>query len=247
VSPAGERPAPLRPLPGHDRRAPAEGAAFSLAAPGDERRARILAATADLIGEQGYHATTLDQIVRRAHVGWPVFYKRFADKEAAFLALIEQAYATVLRRVAAAAAERRDEPWPAAVAAALGSVLAAVAAEPLAARACLVEALTAGPASVQRYEAALGSFGTLLRPGRAFSPHAAELADSLEDTLASALAWIAYQRIMAGEAELLPGLLAEALELVLLPYLGEEETAAAVARWGGSHVGKHSPPAGTAA
>jgi AcrR family transcriptional regulator len=240
-----ERPGPLRPLPGHAQRAPAGGAAF-LAATSDERRARILAATAELVGEQGYHATTLDQIVRHAHVGWPAFYKRFADKEAAFLALVEERFGAVLRSAEEAAA-RHPEPWPASVAAALDRVLAAIAADPVTARACLVEALTAGPAAVERYEDALGSVGAFLRPGRAFSAHAAELPESLEDTLASALAWIVYQRLMVGQADLIPDLLAETLELILLPYLGEEDTAAAVERWGRPRSGKHVPPAGTTA
>ena len=245
MSPEGMAARPLRPLPGHAGRAP-EGAVFHLEASRDERRARILAATAELVGTQGYHATTLDQIVRRAHVGWPVFYKRFADKEAAFLALVEESFDTVLG-LAAAAAARNPEPWPRAVAAALRQVLLSIAADPPTARACLVEALTAGPPAVERYERALGAVSDFLRPGREFSPHAAELVGSLEDTLASALAWIAYQRLIADQADAVPGLLGETLGLILLPYLGEEETAAAVERWGRAPSGKHAPPASTVA
>ncbi len=112
------------------------------------------------------------------------------------------------------------------VQAALLAFFAEIDAEPLIARACLVEVLTAGPAAVERYERALHDVAhPILFPGRALNPHATRLSDSLEDTLAGGIAWIVYQRLVAGEAERIPGLLPEALEFVLLPYLGEEEAA----------------------
>jgi AcrR family transcriptional regulator len=236
--------APLRPLPGFAARVRADGGPLPGAA--DDRRARILAATAELVAEHGYHPATLEQIVRRARVGWPVFYRCFADKEEAFLTLLDEAFAAAAARIEGAA-ERAEQAWSARVAAALDVFLALVAAHPDHARACLVEALTAGPAAVARYEAALHSVRPLLREGRALNPHAAELSDTLEDTLAGAVAWIVYQRLVEGEASEAPALLRETLEFVLLPYLGEGETARAVGRLAPSPSGKHAPPAGTAA
>jgi AcrR family transcriptional regulator len=237
--------APLRPLPGFADRVRAGGEPLPLAA-GDDRRARILAATAELVAEQGYHPATLEQIVRRARVGWPVFYRCFADKEAAFLALLEEAYAAGGVRLQQAA-EAAGEDWSIRVAAALETFLGLVADYPVHARACLVEALTAGRAAVARYEAALHAVRPLLRGGRALNPRAAELSGTLEDTLAGAVAWIVYQRLVEDEASEVPGLFPEALEFVLLPYLGEEETTRAVARWASPHSGKQTPPAGTTA
>jgi AcrR family transcriptional regulator len=52
----------------------------------DQRR-RILRVTADIVAKRGYAGTSTDLIVRRAKVGYGTFYKFFADKEAAFLAL----------------------------------------------------------------------------------------------------------------------------------------------------------------
>lgn len=221
---------PLRPLPGLAARMPPGEPPL----PGDGavagRRARILAATAELVAEHGYHGATLEQIVRRARVGWPVFYKRFADKEAAFLALLDETFGACEAR-ALAAAEGAAEDWPGAVGDALAALFEAIAERPGPARACLVEALTAGPAAVARYERALHSARPLLGRGRVLNPRAAELSGTLEDTLAGAVAWIAYQRLLDGEAGRLPGLLSEALEFVLLPYLGEAEAARAVQRY----------------
>lgn len=223
------RPPPLRPLPGHDARVPPGEPPVSGNDADLDRRRRILAATAELVAKRGYHATTIELIVRRARIGYPAFYRCFEDKEAAFLALFDEAAAQIGELMRGAADQQDGRPWPRAVAAALRALFAAIAEQPLAARACLVEVLTAGPEAVARYEGALHELAPILLPGRSFNPRAAELSDTLEDTLAGGVAWIAYQRLVAGEAEQVPALLAETLEFVLTPYLGEAETARAVA------------------
>lgn len=220
---------PLQPLPGHAERTPPGESPVPRDAAAADRRRRILAATGELVAKRGYHATTLELIVRRARVGYPAFYKCFADKEAVFLALFDGAAARTAATVGAAVAARAERPWPERVAAALDALFDSIAASPLPARTCLVEILTAGPAAVARYEAALRAIGIpILQPGRDLNPRAAELSGALEETLAGGVAWMAYQRLVAGEADRIPSLLPEALEFVLMPYLGEEETARAV-------------------
>jgi hypothetical protein len=119
------------------------------------------------------------------------------------------------------------ESWPEQVAAALTTLFEAIAERPIIARACLVEVLSAGPAAVARYEHALSQLVPILRPGREQGPHAKDLPEGLENTLAGGVLWIPYQRLVAGEPERIPELLPETLEFVLLPYLGEREAA----RW----------------
>jgi len=108
------------------------------AAAADQRR-RILEATADLVAEQGYQGTTIETIVRSAKVGYATFYKHFADREAAFLALLDAAIGRTARRVEGA--YRAEEgPWADRVGAALGALFEDVAAHPNPARAVLVVA-----------------------------------------------------------------------------------------------------------
>lgn len=218
----------LKPLPGHDARTPPGELPVPRDVADEDRRRRILMATAELVAKRGYQATTLELIVRRARIGYPAFYKCFADKEAAFLALFDAASSEVDRLLSEVIDSCRQRPWPELVAGALRAIFASIASHPIEARACLVEVLTAGPAAVRRYEETLHSMRPILRPGRDFNPRAGELSETLEDTLAGGIAWIAYQRLVAGEAKRLPGLLPEALEFVLMPYLGEGETAQAV-------------------
>jgi AcrR family transcriptional regulator len=195
----------------------------SRAAAAAEQRRRILGATADLVAELGYSGTTIEMIVRRAKVGYTTFYKSYADKEECFAALLDAAHERTLRRVEEA--YEGEGLWPDRVRAAVEALFAEVAAHPTVARACLLEAPAAGPKARARYEEALRSFTRFLRPGRELDPSLLALPDTVEDTLLGGVLWIVEQRLTAGEAATLPGLLPETLEFVLRPYLGEEQAA----------------------
>ncbi|MDX6610534.1 MAG: hypothetical protein QOF85_2459 [Solirubrobacterales bacterium] len=214
----------MRALPGKASRQPPGPEPVSRAASADDQRRRILAATADLVAEQGYAETTIEQIVRRARVGYATFYKHYADKQEAFLALMDAA----VERTAYVVEEAYDGeggPWPDKVGAGLGALLELAAAHPGVARACLVEAPTAGPEAAARQEAALKRFAPLLRPGRELNSRKDQLPESLEETLAGGVLWVINQRLIAGEADKLRSLLPEALEFLLRPYVGEEAAA----------------------
>jgi AcrR family transcriptional regulator len=192
------------------------------AAAADQRR-RILEATADLVAEHGYQGATIETIVRRAKVGYATFYKSFADKEQAYLSLLDTAYDLTARRVQQA--YDRENDWPDRVAAGLGALFEQIVEHPNVARACLVEALTAGPEAVARHEATLKRFAPLLSPGRELNPRRAELPDTLEDTLTGGVLWVINQRLIADDVEALKGLLPETIEFVLRPYVGEDKAA----------------------
>jgi len=214
----------VRALPGKASRQPPGPEPVSRAAAAADQRRRILEATADLVAEQGYPETTIEQIVRRAKVGYATFYKHFADKGEAFLALFDAATERTAYEVEEAY-DREDGPWPDKVGAGLGALLKIVAAHPNVARACMVEALTAGPEAAARHEAALKRFAPLLRPGRELNPRRDRLPETLEDTLAGGVLWVVNQRLLTGEADQIRALLPEALEFLLRPYVGEDEAA----------------------
>jgi AcrR family transcriptional regulator len=214
----------VRALPGKASRQPPGPEPVSRAAAAADQRRRILEATADLVAEQGYPETTIEQIVRRAKVGYATFYKHFADKQEAFLALLDAANERTLY-VVEEAYDRETGPWPDKVGAGLGALLQLISAHPNVARACMVESLTAGPEAAARHEAALKRFAPLLRPGRELNPRQAELPATLEDTLAGGVLWVVNQRLIGGEADQVRALLPEALEFLLRPYVGEDEAA----------------------
>jgi AcrR family transcriptional regulator len=214
----------VRALPGKQNRQPPGPEPVTRDAAAADQRRRILAATAESISGRGYQETKLEDIVRAAKVGYKTFYKHYPDKEAAFLALLDEAIERTAGRVEAAY-QREEGPWADRVGAALGALFEEVATHPEAARAVLVEAVAAGPAAAARHEAALKHLAPLLRPGRELNPRQAELPETLEETLAGGIAWVLGQRLTAGEADQLRGLLPETLEFVLRPYVGEDEAA----------------------
>ncbi|HUB98443.1 MAG TPA: TetR/AcrR family transcriptional regulator [Solirubrobacterales bacterium] len=214
----------MRALPGRQSRSSSDAPPASVtrtSAHADQRR-RILRAVGELVGERGYGDVTVELIVKRARVSFKTFYKHFPDREACLLALCEIAFDSSERKIR----ERLDAepgPWPEQVALALRTLIELIVVEPVLARAVIVESPTAGPAITARYEQATKALVPLLREGRAFNPRGAELPETLEDTLAGAIFWSAYQRLMVGEAEQLPASVPVLVELVLRSYIGPAE------------------------
>jgi AcrR family transcriptional regulator len=184
------------------------------------QRARITSALAQVTVEKGYRAVTVADIVRRAGIARNTFYENFSSKEDCFLAASELAVEEALRRVTDAAG--KVDSWPARVNAGLSAFLGYVASEPALARTCIVEALSAGPAAVARYEQSIQEFVPLFRLGRKVSPHGRELPETLEETIIGGIFWIVYQRIIMGQTEQIEELLPELAEFSLTPYLGAE-------------------------
>jgi AcrR family transcriptional regulator len=184
------------------------------------QQARIIAALTEEVAVQGYRAVTVADIVRRAGIARNTFYENFSSKEDCFLATQGFAVEEALRRVVEAAGEL--DSWQARVSAGLAAFLRYVASEPVLARTCIVEALSAGPAAVARYEESVQAFVPLFRVGRTVSPHGDELPGTLEEAVIGGIFWIVYQRIMLGEAERIEELLPELIEFSLTPYVGAE-------------------------
>jgi AcrR family transcriptional regulator len=184
------------------------------------QRARVIAALADETVDKGYRAVTVADIVRRAGIARNTFYENFSSKEDCFLAAQDYGAEAALAQVVEAAGS--VESWQARVSAGLAAFLSSVAGSPALARACFVEALSAGPAAIARYEQSLQAFLPLFRVGRKISPHGEQLPQTLEETIIGGIFWIIYQRIVLGETEQIERLLPELVEFALTPYIGAE-------------------------
>ena len=184
------------------------------------QRARVVNALAVEVAEKGYRPVTVADIVKRAGIARNTFYENFASKEDCFLAAQEMAMSEALRRVVEAAGE--IDSWPERVDAGLAAFLEYVAAEPALARACMVEALSAGPAAVRRYEQSLQAFVSLFQLGRGVSPHGKELPTTIEEAIIGGVFWIVYQRLVVGDVDGIEKLRPQVVEFALTPYLGIE-------------------------
>jgi hypothetical protein len=123
------------------------------------------------------------------------------------------------------------------VGAGLAAFLEYVASEPALARTCIVEALSAGPAAVERYERSIQAFVPLFRLGREAAPNGEVLPDTLEETIVGGIFWILYQRIIMGQVEQIRDLLDQLVEFSLTPYLGAEAAKRVAAEFSGSPAG----------
>lgn len=186
----------------------------------EHQRARIVAALAEETVEKGYRAVTVSDIVRRAGIARNTFYENFSSKEDCFLSAFEYAVDSALARVVDAGG--KADAWPAMIAAGIAAFLHYVASEPALARTCIVEALSAGPAAVERYEHSIQTFVPFFQMGRKFSAKGAELPETLEETIVGGIFWILYQRMTMGQVEQIEGLQGELVEFSLTPYLGAE-------------------------
>jgi AcrR family transcriptional regulator len=180
------------------------------------KQRRIMDAIAELAAEQGYEATKIGDIVRRAGVARKTLYDNFEGKEELFLAAFDAAVEEIMRRIEEACAAVGGG-WDERVEAGLGAFLEYVAEEPARARMCLIEAMSATPAATRRYEDAMRSFVELT--GRNV-PHSDQLPETIEETLVGGVAWIVHQKIRRHEAEQAMDLLPELAEFVLAPYRG---------------------------
>jgi AcrR family transcriptional regulator len=180
------------------------------------KRRRIMDALAELSAEQGYEATKISDVVRRAAVARKTLYDNFSGKEEVFLAAFDTAVEEAVRRVEEGC-EAAEGGWEERIEAGLAAFLGYVAEDPALARMCLIEALSATPATTRRYEDALQGFVEMAE--RAL-PQDDRLPETIAETVVGGVVWIVYQQIRRHETEQAEDLLPELSEFMLAPYLG---------------------------
>jgi AcrR family transcriptional regulator len=173
-------------------------------------------AIAELTAEQGYEATKIADIVRRAAVARKTLYDNFDGKEDLFLSALNAAQ-TEMRVVVEEACEHTDGATEGRIVAGLEALLDFVAAHPAASRMVMVEAISATPSSARLYDAGMRDFVDILRRG---APEREDLPETTEESLVGGVAWILQLQIRRGEAEQAAALLPELSQFVLSPYLG---------------------------
>jgi AcrR family transcriptional regulator len=182
----------------------------------NHKRRRMMDAVAELTAENGYEATKIADIVRRAAVARKTLYDNFDGKEDLFLSAVNTTLLEMRMAIEGACEEAAGSPEDAIVAG-LEALLEFVAEHPDAARMCMIEAISATPSSARLYDAGVRECVDLLR---ANPPAEVGLPETIEESLVGGVAWILQLKIRKGEAEQAPDLLPELSQFVLSPYLG---------------------------
>jgi AcrR family transcriptional regulator len=106
------------------------------------QRERLFAAMVATVGEKGFEATTVADLVKLSGVSRSAFYRHFEDKQACFLAAVEAMVEPTLERLGG------DESAPAGMERArqaFANLIETIVEQPAAAKMCIVEVYAAGP------------------------------------------------------------------------------------------------------
>jgi len=180
------------------------------------QRQRIIDAMIESCAEKTYAATTISDIVSRAHISRTTFYKHFEDKRACFEGAIGYCIAE-LQGVAASAHSPADTPGDAARMAA-AAVVAALAARPGLAQVLTGDAMAVEPKVIERYrKATVPALEALWGgSGRAEAHTDPRLAFGQAQVLI-------LNQIATGRADRLAEVLPEIVYLTVSPFGGHEE------------------------
>lgn len=176
------------------------------------KRRRMMDAIAELTAEQGYEATKIADIVRRAAVARKTLYDNFDGKEDLFLSAVDATMGE-MRAAVEEACERTGSPEERVVAG-LEALLEFIAEHPASSRMCMVESISATRSSARLYDSGMRDFVELLRNS---ALDGSDLPETIEESLVGGVAWIIQQQIRRGESEQAGELLSELSQFVLSP------------------------------
>jgi AcrR family transcriptional regulator len=123
------------------------------------QRERLIAAMAEVCGEEGYVGASVERVAKEAGVSSVTFYKQFAGKEDCLLATHRQLLGRLLEEIDRAGEEGSPEDRRRAT---LRAALTIFAADPPSARLLTVEVLAAGSGGVKRHDAMVEAFAERL-------------------------------------------------------------------------------------
>jgi AcrR family transcriptional regulator len=188
---------------------------------GEAERDRLLSAFTRSVAERGYRELTLEAVARTAGVSQAQLEAHFATKEGALIAAQEVFLDRLWSEVITAC--RAPGDWAAKVAAGLGSAITALAEGSALARVFTVEAVGASLVATERHFAAIDRYASLLAEGRSHYPRAGSLPEPAERTLIGGIASIAAASLLAEEPGALLTLRPQLTEMLLIPYVGQEQ------------------------
>jgi AcrR family transcriptional regulator len=152
------------------------------------RRARLLEAALELLGTEGWQATTVRAICANARLTPRYFYESFADRDELLVALFDQLVAEAAGRVLEAVGSAEDDAR-AKARAAIGAFVELVTDDPRKARVLFMEAVGSEPLALRRFETVRMFAGLVARQGREFyGVHGGSLVDTTALMLVGGLA-----------------------------------------------------------
>lgn len=182
------------------------------------QRSRMLAAAVEAVAEVGYSRMTIAQVIGRARVSRKTFYDVFVDREDCFLAAFEQALARA--QAVATEAYAQESGWREGIRAALVALLVFADEQPDLARLCVVEALAAGDAVLDRRAEVLAALARVVDEGRELGNAAHDPPPLTAETIVGGIVAVMHARLIDDRGDAFTDLVGPFMSMLVLPYLG---------------------------
>ncbi len=167
------------------------------------QRARIHNAMVELVGERGYAAVRMRDVVRLAGVSTRSFYENFEGKEDCFLRTHDLIVRGAVRRIGAAQADELD--WRQRPGLVFGAFTQEIEIAPHAARLTLVDAYDAGMESLEQAWRAESAFEAMIGEGLSRGPNGFVTPPLIVEGIVAGVARLARLRLLVGQAGTLNG------------------------------------------
>jgi AcrR family transcriptional regulator len=180
------------------------------------QRERILYATATQAAAKGYTVTTVADITAAASVDRRVFYKHFADKQQAFLAVHE----LVIQQLMALSATAffSGTTWPERVWEAMQASAQFQATHPVISHIALVESHAVGASAIQRIDDSRAAFTIFLQEGN--QQRSTPASRTAMEAIGGSVFEICYRLARSGQSDQMSRLTCDATYIVLAPFIG---------------------------
>jgi len=186
---------------------------------GDERQ-RIVAAMVELVAEQGYKATTIKQLLRRAGVSRADFRRSFAGKQACFL----EAYDEMSERFVALvfAAFESEKEWRDGLRVAAYAAGRWIGEHPHEARYVVIEMVSAGEFAQTRRDETLRGFVDLIDAGRRQLDRPDSVSRAMAEGAVGGILGMLARQLRRGVPARPEDFVPDLMFVAVRPYLGNE-------------------------
>jgi AcrR family transcriptional regulator len=174
------------------------------------QRQRLYGAMVAAVAEKGYEATSVADLLALSGVSRRTFYLLFEDKRACFVATIEEIISASMK--VAGRGYSTDRRWQDEGLGTLQAVFDLCAAQPAAARMCIVDAYAAGRAGLEPMMRAVDQLDALSLAIRSNDPRRRASRAELVRAVIGGMHAILYNRLRDGRETELPGLAKETWE-----------------------------------
>jgi AcrR family transcriptional regulator len=168
------------------------------------QRLRLAQAMIEAVGEDGYRATRVADVIARAGVSRKTFYELFDNKQDCMLAAYELIVSQAIGQLEVAF--RQADGWPGRVEAAIGTLFASARENPGALRLALLEIPAAGPEAVERRERSVASFEQFIRDALELAPGQGSVSNVALKAVVGGFNRVLYGHVLRGDGAELAGL-----------------------------------------